>query len=149
MESVAAKIREINGRVATVVVTAAPMCPRCAAGRGCGAGIFHSGTNYPSMRIALPPSLRVEVDDEIRLAIDPRKLLLGAGLAYGIPLVAMVVALFVAQWVFGGMGDMGGIVVASGGLLTGMAVSRIYLARKPACKELIPVVQGFGDGRGE
>ncbi len=56
---VIAVVRDRDGARATVSVDAAAICPRCAAGKGCGAGIFGASKSVRRIEVSLAPGLEV------------------------------------------------------------------------------------------
>jgi sigma-E factor negative regulatory protein RseC len=65
-------------------------CRRCAAGEGCGAGVF--GRLFPrrSVEIELPCRVEVAVGDWVRVGIPSRTLAMVALLTYGLPLAGFI-----------------------------------------------------------
>lgn len=80
--------------------------------------------------------------DTVRLAVAPRQLLRAAFLAYGVPLLAILLSVGVASATGIVTTDLGSIGFALAGLGGGLYLSRRYLARDSACAQFIPVVDG-------
>lgn len=102
---------------ATVRVDAGLVCPRCAAGRGCGAGIFTRG-GPRLVEVSLPPDASLRIGQTVSLSLEPQRLLHAAWLVYGVPLLALFVAALVAGYLLpGGASDGVALAIAAGGLL--------------------------------
>ena len=71
---------------ALVVVDPSAACPRCAAGKGCGAGILATGRGVRRVEVAVPDGMELTVGDRVALSLLPENLLTAATIAYGIPL---------------------------------------------------------------
>ena len=80
--------------------------------------------------------------DDVHLAVAPRQLLRAAFLAYGVPLLAIVVAVGVG--VISGLAstDPRAIGFAIAGLVFGIYLSRRQLAADTACRQFQPVIEG-------
>ena len=89
-------VETVQGNCATVRVPRTT-CPRCAAGEGCGAGIFAGQGGDVSMTVALPPETAVRVGDRVNLIVQPGGLLRAAATAYGFPLAGLVLATGLAR----------------------------------------------------
>ena len=82
-----------------VEVDGVSACQRCARGNGCGAGIFNHGVQ--ASRLACFTSEWVSADQRVEIEIeeaDSSWLWLVAG-AYGLPLLGMLLASVVANWI--------------------------------------------------
>ena len=113
-------VETVQGNTATVRVPRST-CPRCAAGQGCGAGIFAGQGGDVSVTVGLPPESTVHVGDRVNLTLQPGSLLSAAFTAYGLPLVGLVLAAGIARAidsaevesvVWGLCGMLGGFILA-------------------------------------
>lgn len=147
METVSGQITDFNGRDATVVVDSAPVCARCQAGKGCGAGLFQGSDRKTTIRVAIPAKLVVGVGDEVSLSIGGNDLLRAAVYAYGLPLMVCIGSLAIGQALLGPRSDYAGIGIATIGLLIGIRLSRRLLQRESTCARLVPLVVGANIGR--
>jgi len=145
METVTGKINALNGRTATVAVISASVCHRCAAGKGCGAGLFQAADKPRNMQIEIPAGMDVRLGDNINLQIGTRPLLRAALLAYGLPLITMLVSLLLLQYAGADAGDATGILVAGGGLLAGLVIGRTLLGRESICDQFVPTIGRSAD----
>ena len=120
-----------------VLIDAAAQCPRCAAGKGCGAGIFGGG-DARRVEALVADGLRVRAGDAVRIDLAPRNLLRAAGVIYGVPLVCGVAAAGLAYLL--GAGDGPGAVAALAGLAGGLVLGRWRLQRADCLRRFTPVV---------
>lgn len=108
--------------LATVEVDAAPPCPRCAAGKGCGAGIF-AGRGPWRVDAVVPPAVEIRPGDVVTIDLAGPGLLPAALIVYGWPLAGAITGAMLAlagPWVGDASiaaGAFAGLVVA--GLLAG------------------------------
>lgn len=110
------EIAEIDGRRATVVVDAGVACARCAAGRGCGAGLLSPAPGKRRFEVEVPAGLDLARGDRVRLELRPSNLLAASWLVYGMPLLAMTAVPALAEALVGPLSD---------GVLAGLALSGI------------------------
>jgi len=146
METAIGKITAFDDRIATVVVDSAVACKRCAAGKGCGAGIFQDGSHKREIRLEIPAGMSLREGDTIELVIGPKFLLRAAMLAYGLPLSCMVLFPALVSMVAGNPGDGPGIALAVTGLGVGLLVGRRILNRASICDQFVPSI-GTSDDR--
>src|SRR5690606_15793996 len=85
-----------SGTFATVRVEASLACARCAAGRGCGAGLLQKGRTR-TFEARVPADLHLEPGDIVRLELKPDHLLQAASLAYGLPLLGIMLGVGAAS----------------------------------------------------
>lgn len=128
----------VHGGNATVRVPRTT-CPRCAAGQGCGAGIFAGQGGDVSMTAALPPDTSVRVGDRVTLTLQPGGLLRAAANAYGLPLAGLVLAAGLARALDGA--EVESVVWGLCGMLGGFMVAR---RRRDRClSSLQPRIRGL------
>jgi sigma-E factor negative regulatory protein RseC len=126
--------------VATVRVDERLACPRCAAGRGCGAGIFSRG-GFRLVEVHPPPGLSLRVGQPVGLSLEPRRLLHAAWMVYGVPLFALFAAALAADYLVPGeTSDPAAVVIAVAGLLCGGWWSRRQLGRVACAGRFVPSV---------
>lgn len=137
MDAPQGKVIAVNEDSATVAVEGAVACARCAAGRGCGAGLLQKGrTRLVEVKVA--EGLMLAVDDLVRLELAPAHLLKAAWLAYGLPLTAMVVAVAVGARLAREAGDATIVLIAVAGLVSGLVLGRRALARNGCLQHMVP-----------
>lgn len=148
METATGRVSSVHDGVATVVVAAPVACKRCESGKGCGAGLLTGSEKPGEMEIGVPAGMTLRPGDQVTLAVAPRQLLRAASLAYGLPLLSMVV--FVAfAWVSGeSAGDATAIAFGVAGLTAGVWLSRRILARGAVCESFVPVIESHGADAG-
>lgn len=141
MNSPVAHVLSVAGDSATVSVDSAIDCPRCRAGKGCGAGLIGS-TGAAKRRLDVPvrPGLTLNAGDRVRLSLHPSRLLKAAVVVYGAPLGGIVGALALATWYFDALSDPGAVIVAALGFAVGVMASRRRLQRDNCIEDFIPEV---------
>lgn len=142
MDSPVGRIVSVAPGRATVSVEVSSACARCAAGKGCGAGLLGSGQRTRLLEVNLPPEWDLKVGDRVNLSLAPSHLLRAAGLAYGVPLGCVVVALGIGWAVAGRMSDALAVLLAAGALITGTLLGRHYLNRGACLRDFVPTVCG-------
>lgn len=135
MESRLAKVVAV-GRERVTVSVAAAACPRCAAGRGCGAGLL--GPRPPTeLPVKAAPGVALKPGDSVRLELVPARLLRAAWLAYGLPLAGLVGGALLAAYLVPGAEPMA-VLASAGGLVTGALLGRRALSSKGQLSECVP-----------
>ncbi len=114
------------GRVADLSFDPVPACPRCAEGRGCGAGLFGRTSRKGIVSVPLAPSVELIPGQPVRLSLGERTLLGAALLVYGQPLAGAAIA-SVAAWI-AGANDRLSVLAALAGLVAGIASARYRIA---------------------
>jgi sigma-E factor negative regulatory protein RseC len=110
------------GRIADLVLTNVPVCPRCAEGRGCGAGLFGRRNRAGVVSLPVPPTLELRPGQPVSLRLREQTLLGAALLVYGQPLAGAAIASG-AAWL-AGFGDPAAVLAALAGLVAGIATAR-------------------------
>ena len=117
------------------------MCPRCAAGKGCGAGILSGSPEPAVIRLTTPAGSSFRTGDTVSLSVAPAWLLKAAFFAYGIPLMGTVIAAGIA-WTSGlAASDLAAAGFSLMGLASGVAVSRYLLRRTGICDRFEPQLE--------
>ncbi len=140
MESPVGRIVSLADGHATVSVDAAAICARCAAGKGCGAGLLTGSNRSRLIEVQLSPGLGLNAGDEVKLDLAPANLLRAAFLAYGLPLGGIIIALAVAGSFDRTLDDQLAVVLAVGGLVGGVLLGRYYLNKDGCLKNLVPTI---------
>lgn len=123
-------IRDRRGVRALVDVEAAAVCARCAAGRGCGAGVFVARQGTRRLEIVLSDDRGVAAGDVVSIELAPGHVLRAALIVYGLPLAGAATGAALAYIL--ALGDAGAASFAIGGLLAGALAGRHRL-RDDAC----------------
>ena len=139
MESPTARIVAIVDGRARVAVTASA-CPRCAAGKGCGAGLLARQDVPREIELELDDRLRLEVGDTVRLSLEPSKLLRAAVIAYGLPLAGVVTLPAAAWFLAGPLTEAAAVSAAGVGLVAGVLAARRSLRRDGCLRQFVPSI---------
>jgi sigma-E factor negative regulatory protein RseC len=115
-------VRDDRGARAIVDVQAEAVCARCAAGRGCGAGVFGARRGTRRLDVAIDDRLDLAVGDAVGIELAPGNVLGAALLVYGLPLAGAAAAAALAYGL--GLGDAGAALTALGGLCAGALAGR-------------------------
>ena len=127
-----------SGRCAVVAVDAAEACPRCAAGKGCGAGIFTSSGKTRRIEVPLMADQQLNEGDIVGLELAAREVLHASWIVYGLPLAGAAIAAASAYLL--GFGDAGTAVLALVGLAAGFQAGRRRLRRVDCLEAFTPVI---------
>ena len=141
METASGRVEAVHNQQITILVATPVACRRCATGKGCGAGLLTGTERERRIDVALPPGMHLEPGDRVSLGIAPGQLLRAAGIAYGIPLIALVGAAGLAALAGRSPGDGPAIAMALAGLAIGVLISRRILARHRACEFYVPTIE--------
>ena len=124
--------------MATVTVERAVACARCAAGKGCGAGLLSGKSKSAQFVVPVPESMHLRTGDRVSLELSPENLLRASFLVYGLPLFGAVIALMLG-WIFvGTLSDPTAIVLAIVGLGAGWLAGRARIGRDRCLAQFIP-----------
>ncbi|MDX1569473.1 MAG: SoxR reducing system RseC family protein [Xanthomonadales bacterium] len=94
----AGRVVRLDERAATVAVAPVSGCSRCAEGRGCGLGLFAGLLGERTREITVPARPGLQVGQSVRLEINPSALVAASLLAYGIPLLGLLLGLASGAW---------------------------------------------------
>lgn len=138
MDEPIATIVSISNGLAIALVERNAVCARCAAGKGCGAGLLQDKRMPARVEVAAPGSMQLRVGDQVTLSLDPQDLLSAALLAYGLPLAGVVSALSIGGLLANGpLGDATALGLAIAGLLAGLAMGRYRISRNRCLDRLV------------
>lgn len=137
-----------NGR-ATLIFDSQPICPRCAAGKGCGAGLINGMTREREWEVEIPRELELSGGDQVQLALSDAGILRAAALAYGMPLSGILLSLALAWLTFGPLSDPAAVSIATVGLAAGWLLGRSSLKSASCRNQFQPrIAQDYASGRG-
>ncbi len=142
MDSPVGKIVSIGNDSATVEVERIAACARCAAGKGCGAGLLSGSTKATMLEVSLTPNSQFSAGDEVRLTLEPAHLLRATILVYGLPLAGMVLGLSAGWLISRPLTDGVAVACAVAGLAAGFIAGRWQLNRNHCLKQFIPKIEG-------
>ena len=128
-----------GGARAIVAVRDLPACPRCAAGKGCGAGILAIKDGVQEVEARVPNGLVVAAADDVELSLAPNNILRAAAIVYGIPMLGALVGAVVAYALRAG--DAGAASAALLGLGAGLLVSRRRLRQADCLQRFTPTIE--------
>ena len=128
-----------DGMRAVVAVSDAPVCPRCAAGKGCGAGLLATQHGARNIEVVVPAGMAVTIDDDVEVSLAPRNILRAALIVYGLPLLGALAGVALAY--AAGLGDEGAVGTALLGLGAGLLVGRHRLGRADCLQRFTPVIE--------
>jgi len=135
-------IRDRHGVRALVDVEAAAVCSRCAAGRGCGAGVFPARQGTRRLDVTLPEDGNFAAGDVVSIELAPGNVLRAALIVYGLPLAGAAAGAALAYAL--ALGDAGAAASAIGGLLAGALGGRRRLRNDACLARFTPTVTRRG-----
>ena len=133
-----ALITDARGTRAIVDVDVSTACPRCAAGKGCGAGLLVGSSRLRQVEASFSASLDLAEGDNVEIALSPNNLLKAALMVYGLPMLGAIVAAGFAYVM--ALGDAAAASAAIVGLLSGLVVSRWRLQHAACLGNFVPRV---------
>lgn len=133
-----ALITDSRGTRAIVDVDVSTACPRCAAGKGCGAGLLVGSSRLRQVEASFSASLELAEGDNVEIALTPNNLLQAALIVYGLPMLGAIVAAGFAYVM--ALGDAAAASAAIVGLLSGLVVSRWRLQHAACLGNFVPRV---------
>ena len=129
-----------EGKRAVVDVMAAEACPRCAAGRGCGAGILQGRGKVRRIEASIESGLELQTGDTVRLQLAGSSVLRASAIVYGLPLLGAATGAAFAY--IAGLGDAGAAAFAIAGLTAGFFAGRNRLRREDCLATFTPMAVG-------
>lgn len=121
-----------------VEVTADAACPRCAEGKGCGAGLMGGVAKERLIEATLKHGLEVRSGDTVSVAMEPRNMLRATIIVYGYPLLSALLGALLA-W-FLNLSDMASALFALTGIAVGFLIARQRLRNTRCLREFTPVI---------
>ncbi len=132
---------------AIVTVEAAAVCPRCAAGKGCGAGLLGANGGERQVEASIRPGVSVATNDIVEIALAPASLLRAALIVYGLPMLGAGIGAAIAYTM--SLGDAAAALLAVAGLACGLLLGRWRLSKAACLRRYLPMVErriAAGDG---
>lgn len=120
-------------------VDRAAVCARCAAGRGCGAGLLGARRKPAIIEARVSEGIALRAGDRVRLEFVAAEMLRAAWLAYGMPLTGLLAATLLATRIAPG-NELAAVACAALGLLAGAAYGRQSLRRGSCLGRCVPVI---------
>lgn len=125
-------------RRALIAVNAFEVCPRCAAGKGCGAGLFGRGERTRRIEASVPRGACIATGDRVRIALEPQSVLHAAFVVYGWPLCGAAAGALLAY--LAAYGDAAAAAAALAGLALGALLARRRLRQSRCLQQFTPRV---------
>ncbi len=85
--------------IATIRVMPPSACERCAAGQGCGAGLFARLLRSKATELSLPVASGARVGQRVWLTLDERSLARQAWYWYGIPIISFLLGAILPEMI--------------------------------------------------
>ena len=143
MDNPIGKIRSLkdsDGDLRAVVeVDVSQACPRCAAGKGCGAGLFTGNARKRSVEVIVGEHLSLAEGDSVEISLGSEDLLKAALIVYGLPLSGAIIAAGLAYLLE--LGDSTAAIAAVVGLVSGLLVGRWRLSRGECIESFVPHIE--------
>ena len=83
-------VADVHGARAIVEVDLSTACPRCAAGKGCGAGLLVGSSRLRQVEAAIGPGMVLAEGDSVEISLASSNLLQAALIVYGLPLFGAI-----------------------------------------------------------
>ena len=129
-----------DGVRAVVEVKVAASCPRCASGKGCGAGIFTvSSSAAQPVEASVRKGLDLSEGDVVEISLAPDNLLQAAIIVYGLPMLGAIAGATLA-YAFS-LRDAVAAMAALIGMAAGLVVSRWRVRQTSCLRNFVPVVE--------
>ena len=138
MQTTQGRVLSVADGCARVEIEPTAACARCAAGKGCGAGLAGLSQGTRQVNAGLAPGVRVQTGDRVELSLLPARLLRAAGIVYGLPLAGALLAAGAAG--LAGLGELRAVPAALAGLVAGYLFARARVRRQACLREFTPLV---------
>lgn len=131
-------ISDATGSRAIVEVENDPVCPRCAAGKGCGAGLLGAASQTRRVEVSLGADQALVAGDRVELVLPTDRLLRATLIGYGLPLGGALLAAAMAYWLE--FGDKAAALTTVAGIGAGWIAGRWLLSRGDCLRQFVPSV---------
>jgi sigma-E factor negative regulatory protein RseC len=131
-------ISDEQGTRAVVEVDNSPVCPRCAAGKGCGAGLLTGNTQTRRVEVPLGADLALDAGDRVEIVLGSDKLLRATLIGYGLPLAGALLAAAAAYWL--ALADAAATLLVCSGVAAGWIAGRGLLDRDLCLQQFVPAI---------
>jgi len=125
---------------AVVEVAVSFQCARCAAGKGCGAGLLGGDGKRRRVDALLPGGMDIQEGDDVRIELAPDNVLQASLIVYGLPLMGAVAGAAIAY--VAGAGDLGAALAALAGTAVGITAGHMRLRQAACLRRFTPTVAG-------
>lgn len=89
-----------SSQTATIRVLPPSACERCAAGQGCGAGLFARLLRHKATELSLPVAVGARIGQRVWLTLDERLLARQAWYWYGLPIIGFLLGAAIPVWLW-------------------------------------------------
>ncbi len=113
-------------------------CKRCAAGKGCGAGLLGSRPSERRVEAVVADHLEVRNGDRVSIVLEPANVLRAAIIIYAYPLIAAMLAAVSAHAI--GLSDIAAAIATLIGLGAGIYLAKLRLRSAGCLREFTPMV---------
>ena len=131
-------ISDEQGTRALIDVDDSPVCPRCAAGKGCGAGLLTGTAKRRRVEVSVRTGLPVAAGDRVELVLATDRLLRASLISYGLPLLGALLGAGIAYLL--ALGDAAAALAAMAGIWAGWIVGRWQLDRGSCLQQFVPKI---------
>lgn len=142
METPRGRVLSVRGDAspprAVVEIAASLRCARCAAGKGCGAGLLGGDAKPRKVDALISGGMDVRAGDEVTIELAPDNLLRAATIVYGLPLIGAIGGAGIA-FLFES-GDLWPAGLALAGIASGMTAARLRLRRTSCLRRFTPMI---------
>jgi len=138
-----ASVVAIDGEFAEVLPTGQSACKSCSSNSGCSTNAFAFFSFGKKSNMRVVNTLNAQAGDEVLIGIPSGTLLMSTALAYGIPLLVLLLAAFLGQVVFAYAGlnaEVGSIIFGGLGFLLGFVLSSRLAKIASLFKRYQPVI---------
>lgn len=132
-------VADAHGTRAIVEVDVSSACPRCAAGKGCGAGLLIGTRQVRRVEAVVSANMALAAGDRVELVLPSSKLLQATLIVYGLPLLGAVGSAAMAYLL--ALGDAAAALAAIAGLSAGLLVGRWRLRRDACLAHFVPHIE--------
>jgi len=132
-------VANAHGARAIVEVDVSTACPRCAAGKGCGAGLLVGSSRLRRVEAAIGPGMVLAEGDSVEISLASSNLLQAALIVYGLPLFGAIGVAGLAYLL--ALGDGAAAVAAIIGISLGVLLGRWRLRRNACIENFVPHVE--------
>lgn len=133
-----AQVVKIEGKTAWLVPEQGSSCGSCASAAACGSkGVGTTASRLDNRRFRMDNNANLAVGERVVFGIRDNVLLKASIAAYVIPLVTLVLAGSLAQWMFGS--DLITMAALFVGLVIGLGISRLEASRLHSKGDLAPL----------
>jgi len=126
------------GDSALIEVDAGEICARCAAGKGCGAGLLGSGSRLRQINASVAENVHIDGGDYVRISLQPGNVLRAAIIVYAYPLAGALLGAIAANRL--GLSDLSAAMAALAGIGFGLVLAKISLRNARCLSAFTPVV---------